>query len=113
MSLSLKDLFAVDLATSASLCLVDLGAQVIKIEPSNIVDLCRHSNISNFLIDDQSVLFKPSIACNKGSYAANLKNPQEKVVELIKKADVLIQNFRPSIMQKLKLSYEYLKTPNP
>ena len=91
---------------SAALRLADLGARVIKIERPDGGDLCRRLYISNLELDGDSTLFH-SINRNKQSFAANLKDPDDlaKVKRLIAEADVLIQNFRPGIMEKLGLHY--------
>src|SRR5436190_3443386 len=91
---------------AACLRLADLGARVIKIERPDGGDLCRHLYISNLELDGDSTLFH-SINRNKQSFAANLKDPvgREHAIALIKSADVLIQNFRPGVMERLGLGY--------
>jgi CoA:oxalate CoA-transferase len=99
---------------SAALRLADLGARVIKIERPDGGDLCRRLYISNLELDGDSTLFH-SINRNKQSFSANLKDPAdfEMVKELIGKADVLIQNFRPGVMEKIGLDYQTVKQWNP
>lgn len=99
---------------SAALRLADLGARVIKIERPDGGDLCRRLYISNLELDGDSTLFH-SINRNKMSFSANLKNPDdlEKVKALIAQADVMIQNFRPGVMEKIGLHYEAVKMINP
>lgn len=99
---------------SAALRLADLGARVIKVERPDGGDLCRRLYISNLKLDGDSTLFH-SINRNKQSFAANLKDSEDrdKVKQLIAKADVLIQNFRPGVMTKLGLDYASVKTWNP
>src|SRR2546421_5739983 len=89
---------------AAALRLADLAARVIKIERPDGGDLCRHLYISNLELDGDSTLFH-SINRNKQSFAANLKDPagREHAIALIRKADVLIQNFRPGVMDRLGL----------
>src|SRR5947208_12872249 len=98
----------------AALRLGDLGARVIKIERPDVGDLCRQLYISNLELDGDSTLFH-SINRNKESFAANLKEARElnRVRKLIATADVLIQNFRPGVMNKLGLDYESLRKINP
>src|SRR5213593_3843031 len=95
---------------SAALRLADLGARVIKIERPGVGDLCRQLYISNLELDGDSTLFH-SINRNKQSYAADLKNPDDmaRVRQLIARADVLIQNFRPGIMERLGLGYDAVR----
>ncbi|MCZ8516846.1 CaiB/BaiF CoA-transferase family protein [Paenibacillus filicis] len=99
---------------SASLRLADLGARVIKIERPDGGDLCRRLYISNMELDGDSTLFH-SINRNKESVSANLKNSDDLafVRSLIEQADVMIQNFRPGVMEKLGLHYEAVKAWNP
>src|ERR1051325_7973575 len=91
---------------SAALRLADLGARVIKIERPGAGDLCRRLYISNLELDGDSTLFH-SINRNKQSFAADLKDPidRQRTIALIRKADVLIQNFRPGVMERLGLGY--------
>ena len=99
---------------SAALRLADLGARVIKIERPTTGDLCRKMYITNLEIDGDSTLFH-SINRNKESLASDLKNEsdREMVRKLIAQADVLIQNFRPGIMERLGLDYESVRRFNP
>jgi crotonobetainyl-CoA:carnitine CoA-transferase CaiB-like acyl-CoA transferase len=99
---------------SCALRLADLGARVIKIERPDGGDLGRQLYISNLELDGDSTLFH-SINRNKQSFAANLKDPAdvERVKKLITRADVLIQNFRPGVMQRLHLDYEAARSLNP
>lgn len=84
--------------------LADLGARVIKIERPGGGDICRQLYISNLALDGDSTLFH-SINRNKQSYAADLKDPADlaAVRQLIARADVLIQNFRPGVMERIGL----------
>jgi crotonobetainyl-CoA:carnitine CoA-transferase CaiB-like acyl-CoA transferase len=94
---------------SAALRLADLGARVIKIERPDGGDLCRRLYISNLELEGDSTLFH-SINRNKESFAADLKDAgdRRRVLALISRADVLIQNFRPGAMQRLELDYASL-----
>jgi CoA:oxalate CoA-transferase len=99
---------------SAALRLADLGADVIKIERPDGGDLCRQLYVSNLELDGDSTLFH-TINRNKRSIAANLKNEADlqNVWALIKRADVMIQNFRPGIIERLGLGYEAVRKVNP
>lgn len=94
--------------------LADLGARVIKIERPGGGDICRQLYISNLSLDGDSTLFH-SINRNKLSYAADLKNPEDlaKVKQLIARADVLIQNFRPGVMERIGLGPDACSALNP
>lgn len=99
---------------SASLRMADLGARVIKIERPGQGDLCRQLYISNLCLDGDSTLFH-SINRNKQSYAADLKNPEDlaRVRNLLARADVMIQNFRPGVIEKAGLGYDAVCALNP
>lgn len=99
---------------SAALRLADLGARVIKIERPGSGDLCRQLYITNLEVDGDSTLFH-SINRNKQSLAADLKKAEDRemVTQLIARADVLIQNFRPGIMARLGFDYESVARLNP
>lgn len=99
---------------SCCLRLADLGARVIKVERPGTGDLGRQLYISNLELDGDSTLFH-SINRNKQSLAANLKDPidLERIRRLIARADVLVQNFRPGIMERLGLGYDAVKEFNP
>jgi len=99
---------------SAALRLADLGARVIKVERPVTGDLGRQLYISNLELDGDSTLFH-SINRNKRSFAADLKKPGDfaDVRKLIERADVLIQNFRPGVMEKIGLHYDAVKGWNP
>lgn len=99
---------------SAAMRLADLGARVIKIERPGAGELGRHLYISNLELDGDSTLFH-SINRNKESFAADLKNPDDlaQVKSLIARADVLIQNFRPGVIERIGLGYEAVRALNP
>jgi CoA:oxalate CoA-transferase len=98
----------------AGLRLADLGARVIKIERPVKGDACRQLAIKNLWINGSSLVFH-TINRNKQSFAADLKNPSEleSVKTLIGKADVMIHNFRPGVMEKYGLDYEKARAINP
>ncbi|MBE7559002.1 CoA transferase [bacterium] len=99
---------------SAALRLADLGARVIKIERPGGGEAGRSLGISDVTIQGSSLLFH-TINRNKESFAANLKDPTdlETVKRLVAKADVLIENFRPGVMEKLGLGYDAARRLNP
>jgi len=98
---------------SAGLRLADLGARVIKIENPGKGDLCRILPIKDQWIEENSLLFH-TINRNKESYTANLKSEEglSEIKKLISKADVMIHNFRPGVMEKLSLDFEKVKQLN-
>ncbi len=97
----------------AGLRLSDLGARVIKIERPEVGDLCRTLYISDTDLEGDSTLFH-AINRNKESFAANLKDPKDLdlVKKLITKADIITQNFRPGVIEKIGLDYESVKKIN-
>ena len=98
----------------AALRLMDLGARVIKVERPDGGDLCRRLYLSDTEIGGDSTLFH-AINRNKESLALDLKRPEDLAIlgQLITKADVLIQNFRPGVADRLGLGYEQVHTLNP
>ena len=98
----------------AALRLGDLGARVIKVERPDGGDLCRRLYLSDTEIGGDSTLFH-AINRGKESFAVDMKDPVdlERLKVLIAKADVLIQNFRPGVIDRLGLSYEVAKATNP
>ncbi|WP_109830908.1 CaiB/BaiF CoA transferase family protein [Reichenbachiella versicolor] len=99
---------------SASLRLADLGARVIKIEQPNTGDICRELYISHVEMNGESSIFH-AINRNKQSYQVDLKDEAQrsKVYELIKKADVVMHNFRPGVVDRLGIDYETVARLNP
>jgi len=91
--------------------LADLGADVIKIEEPTCGDDSR--GFGPFK-DGFSAYF---ISINRGkrSVTLNLKEKRGKEIlkELVKKTDILVENFRPGTMKRLGLDYETLKQVNP
>lgn len=115
----LEGLFVLDFSQflsgpSCSLRLADLGASVVKIEKPGVGDLCRRLYISELALDGDSMLFH-SINRNKRSFAADLKNSadREQVMKLVTRADVLIQNFRPGVIEALGFSFDSVRQQNP
>ena len=98
----------------ATLRLADLGARVVKIERPGTGDLGRSLYLSDTDVHGENTLFH-AINRNKESYAADLKSPSdlEKLRRLIARADVLVQNFRPGVMERLGLGYESTSKINP
>jgi CoA:oxalate CoA-transferase len=113
----LDDLFVVDLSRilSGPVCtmlLADMGAEVIKVEPPPVGDDSRQwgppfiGGISTYFL---------SINRNKKSLGLNLKTEEGRRIlwKLIERADVLIENFRPGVLDKLGFGYEAVSKTNP
>ena len=119
MNKPLEDILIVDFSQflsgpSASLKLADLGARVIKIERPHTGDISRHMYISDVQMNGASSVFH-AINRNKESYVADLKNPDDlvKILALIKKADIVMHNYRPGVMERLGLDYQTIKAIHP
>ena len=97
-----------------SLRLLDLGARVIKVERPDGGDLSRRLYLSDTDVDGDSTLFH-AINRGKESLAIDLKNADDLAFlrTLIARADVVIQNFRPGVIERLGLDYETVKALNP
>jgi len=96
---------------SATRILADLGAEVIKIERTPDGDLGRKIH----LVDHgQSALYLAACA-GKKSLCVELKHPKglEIVKEMVRKVDVVVENYSPGVMAKYGLDYEALKQINP
>lgn len=110
--LPLNGLLVIDLSQFlagpyASLRLQDLGARVIKIERPGTGDLSRSLYLSDTIIDGDSTIFH-AINRGKESIALDLKDTGDlnALKKLISQADVVIQNFRPGVIERLGLAYE-------
>ena len=117
--LPLEGMLVIDMAQflsgpSAALRLADMGARVIKVERPGSGDICRTLYLSDTDIAGDSTLFH-AINRNKESLAADLKDPAEieRVRRLLGRADVVIQNYRPGVAERLGLGPEALRRLNP
>ncbi|MCC5849632.1 MAG: CoA transferase [Verrucomicrobia bacterium] len=99
----------------ATQMLGDLGAEVIKIEKPHTGDLYRSMTFFNQWIGEgESPCFLPWNR-NKRSLALDLKAPVAKEIlyKLAETADVVVENFRPGVMEKLGLGHEDFRAINP
>lgn len=113
----LDDLLVVDLTRAlagpyCTLMLGDMGARVVKIETPEGGDDTRGWGPP--FINGESSYFL-GINRNKESLTLNLKHPQAQGVlrRLIDRADVLVENFRPGVMDRLGFGYEAVSGMNP
>lgn len=118
-SLPLDGVLVVDLCQFlsgpyASLRLQDLGARVIKIERPDGGDLSRRLYLSDTEIGGDSTIFH-AINRSKESLALDLKHPADLAAlrKLLGSADVMLQNFRPGVIERLGLDYAAVKALNP
>jgi alpha-methylacyl-CoA racemase len=96
----------------ASQILADFGADVIKIEEPGSGDYGRL--MPPYLVGGVS-LYYLAMNRNKRSMTLNLKSPEgrEIFLRIIRHADVILESFRPGVMERLGLGYEQLKEENP
>ena len=93
--------------------LADMGADVIKIEPLRGA-FERHWSGGNSWVTDVSA-FSLAVNRNKRSIALDLKTPEglQIALDLIAKADVMVENYRPGVMDRLGLGYDDVRKINP
>jgi len=116
MSAPLASLKILDFSTLlpgpfASLLLADMGAEVLRIESPTRLDLLRV-----LPPHDQGVSVSHAyLNRNKRSLALDLKQPEalELVKQLLADYDIVLEQFRPGVMERLGLGYEALKAINP
>jgi crotonobetainyl-CoA:carnitine CoA-transferase CaiB-like acyl-CoA transferase len=96
---------------SASLALADLGAEILKVEPPETGDETRlfppfREDVSHYFL---------SVNRGKKSIVVDLKTKAgvALVKDLAAKCDILIENYRPGVMDRLGLGYAALSTANP
>jgi crotonobetainyl-CoA:carnitine CoA-transferase CaiB-like acyl-CoA transferase len=96
---------------SASLALADLGAEVLKVEPPETGDETRlfppfRDNVSHYFL---------SVNRGKKSIVVDLKTDAgvALVTDLAAKCDILVENYRPGVMDRLGLGYDVLSAANP
>lgn len=89
--------------------LADMGAEVIKIEEPGIGDESR--SLRPFSNGESA--YYMNFNRGKKGITLNLKKGKDIFLNLVKKADILIENFRPGVMARLGLDYETLSGINP
>jgi crotonobetainyl-CoA:carnitine CoA-transferase CaiB-like acyl-CoA transferase len=97
----------------ATQVLADLGADVVKLEKED-GEWMRHWGIFGSRTHGETDAFL-SFNRNKRSVTADLRDDEvrERILALADKADVVVENFRPGVMDRLGLGYETLKKRNP
>lgn len=94
-----------------TMMLADMGAEVIKIEIPG-----RGDDTRNFgPYKNGSSMYYANVNRNKKGISLNLKADEGKALflEMVKKADMVVENYRPGVMDKLGLGYDDLKKVNP
>lgn len=109
--ITVLDLTRVLAGPFASMMMADMGANVIKIEETGKGADCRQ--MGPFLNGESA--YYMNLNRNKKGMSLNLKSPKGKQIfkDLVKKADVVLENYRPGTMAKLGLGYDVLKEINP
>ncbi len=89
----------------------DLGAEVIKVEKPHTGDMSRQNYPK---VNDESTYFM-AYNRNKRSITLDFRHPDAKALflKLLKKADVVVENFRAGTMEEMKLGYDELSKVNP
>ena len=105
------DLATMMAAPWAAAFLADYGADVIKVERPGSGDHARAFGLQK---DGESVFWK-TLARNKRSLALDLKHPEGRdiVLRLVRSCDVVIENFRPGVLDRLGFGFEALRAVNP
>ncbi|MCC1495939.1 CaiB/BaiF CoA-transferase family protein [Alcanivorax sp. 1008] len=96
----------------ATMMLADMGAEVLRVEAPGRPELTRQ--LPPF--DEHGVTYSHSyLNRSKSSIGLNLKNPGavEIVKQLVQQYDIVVEQFRPGVMDRLGIGYETLKTINP
>jgi crotonobetainyl-CoA:carnitine CoA-transferase CaiB-like acyl-CoA transferase len=113
---ALKNLKVLDLSTLlpgpfATMMLADMGAEVLRIESPTRPDLCREMPPFVGGVSTKHA----SLNRNKRAITLDLKNPHaiELVEKLVSEYDILVEQFRPGVMDRLGLGYERLQEINP
>ncbi len=116
-NLTVLDLTRVLAGPFCTMMLADMGANVIKIEvPTGGDDTRTYPPFREKNLNGQrESLYFANINRNKKGVTLNLKAPEGKAIfkELVKKADIVVENYRPGVMDKLGLGYDVLKEINP
>jgi crotonobetainyl-CoA:carnitine CoA-transferase CaiB-like acyl-CoA transferase len=119
VTLPLEGLLVVDFSQflSGPLCalkLADLGARVVKVERPGQGDLCRTLYLTDTEIGGTNSLFH-AINRNKESFTADLRDEGDRSLlrDLVARADVVMQNFRPGVIERQGFGYEDVRALNP
>jgi len=109
--LRILDMTHVQAGPTASQLMAWLGADVIKFEPPT-GDVTRGQLRD---VPDADSLYFTMLNCNKRSITVNMKNPvgKEVFIALLKKCDVVMENFGPGVLDRLGFSWERIHQINP
>lgn len=92
-----------------------MGAEVIKIEQPGRGDLARQLGADSTAAERLMGTSFVAVNCGKQSVTINLKHPDGKkiLMQMVEQADVLVENYRPGVMERLGLGHEVLRTIKP
>jgi len=117
MSLPLEGIRVLDLSRLApgpfcTMVLGDLGADVIKVEGPREGKLAPTGR--GILVDEERGAAYNSLERNKRSIVLNLRSEAARQIfyQLVKKADVIVEGFRPGVVKRLKVDYDTVKEMN-
>ena len=100
----------------AGMIMADLGAETIKVEPPGQGEMTRAlmADDPRFNVEDMGPYFL-SLNRNKKSVTINLKTKPGLALfyDLVRESDVVLNNFRVGVMQRLKIDHEHLAEINP
>ncbi len=97
----------------ACMLLADLGADVVKVEPPGVGDQTRGA--MGFKLKGNDSMGYLNMNRNKRSITLNLKTEAGRQVlfRMVRDADILVENYRPGVVQRLGIDYETLSAINP
>jgi crotonobetainyl-CoA:carnitine CoA-transferase CaiB-like acyl-CoA transferase len=92
----------------------DMGADVVKIERPGAGEWERGLRAMGELLDGQSPFFL-AMNRNKRSVAIDLKHPRARdvVLRLAERSELVVENFRPGVMDRLRIGYDDLRMVSP
>lgn len=115
----LKGIKVIEIATyifgpASSVILSDFGAEVIKIEAPGRGDPLRYAHKSPPFMPHEFAYAWQQDNRNKRSISLDIKSPEGRAIllEMVREADVLITNFPPDVLERLKIRYEDLAPEN-
>jgi crotonobetainyl-CoA:carnitine CoA-transferase CaiB-like acyl-CoA transferase len=97
----------------ACMLLADMGADVVKVEPPGVGDQTRGA--MGFKLKGNDSMGYLNMNRNKRSITLNLKTEAGRQVlfRMVRDADILVENYRPGVVQRLGIDYETLSAINP
>jgi crotonobetainyl-CoA:carnitine CoA-transferase CaiB-like acyl-CoA transferase len=108
------DLSQVLIGPETASLLADFGAEVIKIEPPGMGELLRSVDLwSRFWKNNSMGVMW--VQRNKYFFGLNLKHPKGKAIfyELVRRSDIIIENYVPGVVDRIEVGYRHLKEINP